>query len=247
LECGKQMGKTKKQRQTHEAHKNRSILCNSSGPRSKNSFPQLFPCKAINAPPKDLKRKRYPPEVFSSPINLKRRKKKLKAKFEEPLRQTLRSDIMCLRRSEASLLKVKLKWIAICRVKENMIDGKVSKRIYQSLSREFNVSDRTLRNWVSQANQGYSMMRDDGSGRKEFKFDSGERTLREIYDEYGGELSQATLTELICVKGETLNYSTYSCFTKMDHKEKVFLKQRVELWRLFWHAMGQMSIRSHGP
>lgn len=67
-----------------------------------------------------------------------------------------------------------------------------------------------MKNLVQKALQFKSLLHKKGQGRKRTIFDIGNRTLHEIVQEYGGELSQMTLCELVRRKGVNISQSTIS-------------------------------------
>jgi predicted transcriptional regulator with HTH domain len=71
----------------------------------------------------------------------------------------------------------------------------------KKIAEEYFLTTGTLKKLVKKALNGESLLRKKGSGPKITKFDIGNRCLKTIFEEYGGELSQLTLTELVNQKG----------------------------------------------
>ena len=150
--------------------------------------------KALDTPPLHEKRICTSPKVYHPPeMKKKRWKKKTKKEKERDFSHQEWVRVNSLER----------RWRAVaayCR-RQSMFRGFISNQDAKKIAEEYNLTLETLKRLVEKALKGESLLRKSGSGQKVTKFDIGNRCLKEIFDEYGGELSQLTLTELVNRKG----------------------------------------------
>lgn len=195
------MGRQSKgKRQTKAAIAKRKENHKPTGPRFIN---EVLPANNPDSPPENEKReskevKRYRPEA-----NFKPRLNRVKSSnlTLEPGRKFVRSNIQAARMALPVIDDVERKWLAIVNY-AILIDPKspslsLSKSQMDSVGAKFGVNGKTVKNWFDNAMKGNSMLRNDGSGRNKTVFDIANQSLHEIINEYGGALSQATLTHLV--------------------------------------------------
>jgi hypothetical protein len=169
----------------------RSKKRSSSGPRQiEIVLPAIHP---IDSSPLNEKQQSASPVRYAPPEK-KHRSWKKKSQAEK------KKKMSCHERVKFASLERKWRAVAEYCQKEN-IEGFISDSEARKIAEAYNMSLKTLRRTVQSAMKGESLLRKPGSGRKITKFDIGNRCLKEIFFEYGGELSQLTLTELVNRKG----------------------------------------------
>lgn len=174
-----------------KASQQRSLLHNSSGSRRIDVvLPAINP---INKPPEVDKRISQVPSIYHPPSFKQRRWRK---KTKEEKRQFTLSE------QRKKLIALEKKWYAIfCFAQHQKEDGSIPTRIGNLIASRHGYTLKQLKNLVKSVMKGGSLLRLPGSGRKRTKFDVGNRCLHEIFQEYGGELSQLALTSLANQKG----------------------------------------------
>ena len=196
----KMVGKTKKQRQVAVATIARHATYSSTGPRSLPEY--IDPPRPIDAPPKSPKRVSQFPEklVLENLHPLKKRRKGQKNIdiHQEVGRTIFRSDIQLLTLARGPLERIELKWSAVLEyfcVAKSAPSSLQSQRT-EEVASKYSISRRTLENWAEKAMTG-SLCPKPRKERQKVKVVQGNLCLREVYDKYGGEFSQAALTELM--------------------------------------------------
>lgn len=191
------MAISKRKISNRKAAHQRSINRKSTGSRRIDIV--LPPEKPLDAPPQAEKRIIHSPSVYHPPEFKKKhwRKKSMDEKREISAAQ---------QRRKISLLEKK--WRAVFYYgKYQKPDGSIPLQIGKQIALKFGYSLHQLKKFVQQALNGESFLRKVGGGRKRTIFDIANRSLREIFHEYGGELSQLTMTELVNRKGVKVVFS----------------------------------------
>ncbi len=85
---------------------------------------------------------------------------------QETSRKRPRADIQYLRSAEPAVLLLEEKWHAVSLFTEARGEGKghVSNETTNEIGRRFGATGETVRVWATKAEQGQSLMRNDGSG-----------------------------------------------------------------------------------
>lgn len=193
------MAYSKRKKSSLAASKQRSLNRKSTGTRRIDIvLPAVNP---IDGPPVSEKRSIRAPTTYHPPVIKQRKWKK---KTPEQKKQFSLSE------QRKKLLTLEKKWYAIfCFARHQKEDGSISKRIGNIIASRHGYSYKQLKNMIEKVQKGGSLIRSPGGGRKKTKFDIGNRCLHDIFQEYGGELSQLTLTELINQKGLKVRASFY--------------------------------------
>ena len=84
----------------------------------------------------------------------------------------------------------------------------MSREEQREICEKSSISEYQLKSSLGRIEKTGTLYRLPGSGRKRWKFDLVDRSLREVVQEYGFELSQLTLTELIRKRGISVSTST---------------------------------------
>ena len=185
------MAYSKRKQSTIKASLSRSKFHRSSGSRKIDIV--LPATKPLDGPPMHDKRQSQIPRIYHPP-EFKKTKWKKKSPGEKK-----HLSLLEMKKKVKTLEK---KWYAaFCYGRHQKEDGTVSPRIGRMLVAQHGYSLKQIRLFIQKANNGESLWRKSGSGRKKTTFDIANRCLQEIFREYGGELSQLTMTELVNRKG----------------------------------------------
>lgn len=185
------MAFSKRKRSNIKASLIRSQKHNSSGSRKIDII--LPAIKPLFGPPQNEKRVVNSPPLYHPPEFKQRRwhkrsdeEKKQKSKFEEMKR----------------LRQLEKKWNAVFTyARYQKADGSIPSGLGKTISSKCGYSLKHLKELFLKAKCNGSLLRNPGGGRKKTIFDTANQSLKEVFQEYGGELSQLTLTELVNKKG----------------------------------------------
>lgn len=186
----------------------RSELRKSTGPRSIDIIlPAINP---IDALPSKRKRDSVEPLRYVEQFKERKRPKRFPStKFQSDTgRRVLRSASTIMNNLD-DIMDLEKKWSAVLDYSCSCHpDGSIPRNVGNAIAKEFGVTLQTLSNWYWKAKKQGTLIRKQGSGRKPILFDTANRSLKEIYMEFGGALSQWTLSVLLREKNLTVSKHT---------------------------------------
>jgi hypothetical protein len=157
----------KKRKRVKAANTARSKTKSNTGPRA--YLPAHDPApKAIDASPAESKRQTKEVvrlEKFER-LKVSKKRKRTSSLTNETSRKRPRADIQILRAAEPAVLQLEGKWHAVSLFTEarGIGNGHVSNEATNEIGRRFGVTGETVRVWATKAEQGQSLVRNDGSG-----------------------------------------------------------------------------------
>ncbi len=196
------MGRTKTRKHAllaSHSHKNFS-----SGPRH---IDVILPAKnPIDSPPQSSNRNSQQTEFYNPDVQSRKRKRFYISEVGHKRPRSVSSRLSSV---SSEVDDLQQKWFFVVEYRSMCCpDLSIPSSLGKSIAHRAGVDLQTLKKWVLLASQTGDLTRKHGSGRPKFKFDIGSRCMREIYDEYGGVISQWAISELCKQKGVNIQKHT---------------------------------------
>ena len=156
-----------KKRSLH-ASKIRSLLCKPTGTWK---IDIILPAqKPIDASPLHQKRQSDSPVRYLENTTRRERKSPLASKYNSDAgRKTIRSAIAMLSMCNNDIRNLETKWCAVLKYSSSCRpDGSIPRNIGRSIASDYNITFNTLVSWYQKAKNQGTLLRKEGSGRKQF-------------------------------------------------------------------------------